>query len=131
MSALSTRREGDEVVPDVILPNEFTVRTPVDRAQERGYRTGGKTLIEPRKVTGRIKDADHARNFLDCVKSRKPCSCDVEFGHRVTTAALLGNIALKTKSLLEWDAREERFTNSEAANKHLRREYRKGWEYPT
>src|SRR5947209_5054927 len=86
---------GYEVVPDTILPNEFTARTPVDRAQERRYRTGGKRLIEPRKETGAIKDADHARNFLDCVKSRETPSCDVEFGHRTTTAALVGNIALK------------------------------------
>ena len=121
---------GYEVVPDIVLPNEFPARTPVNRAQERSYRNGGKRLIEPRKVTARIKDADHARNFLDCVKSRKTPSCDVEFGHRVTTAALLGNIALKTKAVLEWDARAERFTNSAAANKLLSYEYRKPYKMP-
>ena len=119
---------GYEVVPDVILASEFPARTPVDRAQERRYRVGGKPLIEARKVTARIKDADHARNFLDCVKSRKECSCDVEFGHRTTTAALIGNIALKTKSVLEWDAKAERFTNSAAANKLLSYEYRQPYK---
>jgi predicted dehydrogenase len=122
---------GYEVVPDVIYVNEVTARTPVDRAQERRYRAGGKPLIEPRKVTAHIKDSDHARDFLDCVKSRKVCSCDVEYGHRVTTAALLGNIALKTKSVLEWDARAERFTNSTAANKLLSYEYRPPYKLPT
>jgi predicted dehydrogenase len=121
---------GYEIVPDVVLPNEFTARTPVDRAQERAYRTGGKRLIEPRQVKGRIKDSDHARNFLDSVKSRKAPSCDVEFGHRVTTAALLGNIALKTKAVLEWDGKAERFTNSAAANKLLSYEYRKPYKFP-
>jgi hypothetical protein len=103
----------------------------VDRAQERRYRTGGKRLIEPRKEAGSIKDADHARNFLDCVKSRETPSCDVEFGHRTTTAALVGNIALKTRSLLDWDAKAERFTNSTAANKLLSYEYRAPYRLPT
>jgi predicted dehydrogenase len=118
---------GYEVVPEVILPNEFFARTPVDRTIERSYRVGGKPVIEPKKVEGRILDADHARNFLDCVKSRQSCSCDVETGHRLTTAALIGNIAHKTKSYLEWDAATERFTNSDAANKLLSYEYRAPW----
>jgi predicted dehydrogenase len=121
---------GYEVVPDVILPNEFPARTPVDRAKERGYRTGGKPQIEARKVTGRISDADHARNFLDCVKGRKECSCNIEFGHRATTAALVAGIALKTRSFLEWDAQTERFTNNPAANKLLSYEYRKPYKLP-
>ncbi len=121
---------GYEVVPEVILPNEFPARTPLDRVAERGYRTGGKPVIEARKVTGSVKDADHARNFLDCVRSRKPAACSVEFGHRVTSAALLAGIALKTKSFLEWDAQAERFTNNAAANRLLSYEYRKPYKLP-
>ncbi len=60
----------------------------------------GKKLIEPVKVQGEILDADHARNFLDCVKSRKTCNCDIETGHRSTSATLLGNIALRSNSVL-------------------------------
>ncbi len=61
-------------------------------------------------------DTSHARNFLDCVKSRNRPNCDVEEGHRSTSYALLANIALATKSRLDWDAQAERFTNNEAAN---------------
>jgi len=119
---------GYEVVPEVVLPNEFPARTPVDRAVERGYRKGGKRMIEPKKVTARILDADHARNFLDCVRSRKRPNCDIEFGHRANTAPLIGNIAHRTKSYLEWDATAERFTNNEAANKMLSYTYRKPYK---
>jgi predicted dehydrogenase len=122
---------GYEVVPDVILVNEFPARTPTDRLKERGYRTGGKPLIEAKKVPGRILDSEHARNFLDCVRSRKRPNCDVEFGHRATTAPLIANIAHRTKAYLEWDAKAERFTNSEAANKLLRYTYRKPYTFPT
>jgi len=112
----------------VILPNEFTARTPLDRVTERGYRKGGKAQIAAKKVSARILDADHARNFLDCVRSRKRPSCDIEFGHRATTAPLIANIAHRTKSYLEWDARAEKFTNNEAANKLLSYEYRKPYK---
>src|SRR5262249_44075883 len=112
-------------------PHELPARTPVDRARERGYRTGGKALIERRQVSSRILDAEHARDFLDCVRSRKRPACDIEFGHRATTAPLLGNIAHRTRSYLEWDAKAERFTNSEAANALLGYAYRKPYALPS
>jgi predicted dehydrogenase len=121
---------GYEVVPDVITPNEFPARTPVDREAEKGYRKGAKAEIEAKKGEGDAETVHHARNFLDCVKSRALCNCDIEVGHRDTTAALIGNIAHKTRSVLEWDAREERFSNSEAANKLLRYEYRAPYRFP-
>ena len=45
-------------------------------------------------------------------------------GHLSTSATLIANIAHKTKSYLEWDARAERFTNNEAANRYLQYKYR-------
>ena len=70
----------------------------------------------------------HARNFLDCVKSRETPNADVEIGHRSTSLSLLANISLATKSRLEWDAEREVVTNSRAANKLLHYEYRKPWK---
>ena len=125
------RTNGYEVVPEIITPNEFAARTPLDRTIERGWRVGAKAQIEAKKVDGQIRDADHARNFLDCVKSRNTPSCDVEFGHRCTSAALIANIAHRSKAYLEWDAKAERFTNNDAANKALAVEYRKPYTMPT
>jgi predicted dehydrogenase len=122
---------GYEVVPEVILPGEFPARTPLNRAKERGYRSGGRPQIEARKSVGRIRDADHARNFLDCVKSRKTPNCDIEFGHRCTSAAIIGNLAHRTRSFLDWDAKEERFTNNDAANKLLSYVYRAPYRLPS
>lgn len=121
---------GYEIVPEVILPNEFTARTPIDRSIERGYRVGGKPLIEAKKGTGEIHDADHARNFLDCIKSRSQPTCDIEFAHRATTSPLIANIAHRTKSYLQWDAASERFTNNDEANKLLNYEYREPYRLP-
>jgi predicted dehydrogenase len=74
-------------------------------------------------------DRAHARNFLDCVKSRNKPNADIEDGHRSTTFALLANIALATKARLDWDAEAERFTNNDRANELLDYEYRKPWSH--
>src|SRR5579883_53202 len=125
------RTNGYEIVPEIVTPNEFAARTPLDRSIERGWRTGAKAQIEAKKADGPILDADHARNFLDCVKNNKTPNCDVEFGHRCTTAALIGNIAHRAKLFLEWDAKTERFTNNSGANKALTYTYRKPYTMPT
>jgi predicted dehydrogenase len=69
----------------------------------------------------------HLRNFLDCVKSRALPNADVEIGHRSTTFSHLGNIALATRSVIEWDGKAERITNNEQANSLLHYEYRAPW----
>jgi len=70
---------------------------------------------------------EHVRNFLDCIKSREKPKADVEDGHRSTTIALLGNIALETKARIHWDADAERITSPESANELLHYEYRAPW----
>jgi hypothetical protein len=45
----------------------------------------------------------------------------------VTEVCLLGNIAVRRDKKLLWDGANLRFTNDQAANKFLRREYRQGW----
>ncbi|HVN80566.1 MAG TPA: Gfo/Idh/MocA family oxidoreductase [Terriglobia bacterium] len=52
--------------------------------------------------------ADHVRNFLDCVKSRKRPNGDVLIGHRSALASHLGNIAYVEKRRIQLDPiREE------------------------
>ncbi len=69
----------------------------------------------------------HIRNFLDCVKSRERTNADMETGHRSTTFSHLSNIALATRSRLEWDAENERVVNNDDANELLHYEYREPW----
>jgi predicted dehydrogenase len=113
-----------EVVPEQIADAEVPDRTPLDREHERGWARSRKPAMEGRSAKGSADTAFHARNFLDCVKSRAKCNCDILTGHLSTSATLIGNIALKTKSYLEWDARAERFTNNDAANRLLSYRYR-------
>lgn len=99
--------------------------TPAKAGQ---FQAAGKA-IEPEESAPGDKGGDVAlvRDFVACVKSRRTPLCPLEEGHRSTCFAHLANIALKLGRRLEWDARAERFTNSEEANRHLHYEYRKPW----
>jgi predicted dehydrogenase len=99
---------------------------PVDRSHGRDADAERHAVIEPKSVKGPSGSDTmaHARNFLDCIKSRAKCNADILTGHLSTSATLIGNIAHRTRSLLEWDARAERFTNNTAANRWLSYQYR-------
>ena len=73
--------------------------------------------------------AAHARNFLDCIKSRQRPSADVEDGHRTVTACHLANISLRLGGRsVRWDAQREEIPGDREANGFLERQYRKPWD---
>ncbi|MBI1790678.1 MAG: Gfo/Idh/MocA family oxidoreductase [Acidobacteria bacterium] len=69
----------------------------------------------------------HWQNFIACIKSRERPASDIEIGHRSTTTALLGNVALRSRLRIDWDPKTET-TAQTAARPLLRREYRKPWK---
>ncbi len=69
----------------------------------------------------------HVREFVDSVKSRSRCSCDIENGFRLTKVPLMANIAYKTGLKLTWDDEKEQFINAPTANRLLTKEYRAPW----
>ena len=113
-----------EIQPETIREQSRFARTPLDRETERELRKQTEQLIEPMRVEGLSGTEPHARNFLDCLKSREKCNADIETGHRSTSATLIANIALRTGKALEWDAEAERFTNDRESNRYLEYEYR-------
>jgi predicted dehydrogenase len=113
-----------EVVPEKVTEMAVPARTPLDRNVENAYTPSRKTLIEPRQAKGSAHPAAHARNFLDCVKSRAKCNSDILDGHVSTSATQIANIALRTHSVLDWDAKAEKFTNHAKANQYLSYSYR-------
>lgn len=89
----------------------------------------GRTGFEPLRVEGQSQQFDkHARNFLDCVKSRELPVADIEIGHRSTSACLLGNVALRSGGRILWNAKTERIEGDQAPSRFLGREYRKPWK---
>ncbi len=91
-----------------------------------------KSPDNPGPIT-RPETAYHVENWLDCIKSRKPCTADIEIGQRSSTLCYLVNIARdvgRVGEVLKWDPKAERFTNCDEANKLLDRPRRKGYELP-
>ncbi len=75
---------------------------------------------------------DHARNFLDCVKSRDACIATAETGHRSITPGHLGFVSNALGRTLKWDPQKELVINDEEANMLLQsHRYRKPWKVTT
>ncbi len=100
--------------------------------------TGGwEVIAEPKKrgmvemkrqaTTTEAVRAAHVRNFLDCIQSRKPPVENLDIGHHVSTVAHLGNLALRSKSRVEWDSATGRATGSAEAQRLVTQPYRAPW----
>ena len=71
----------------------------------------------------------HARNFIDCAKSRQRPNADIEGGHYATAACHLANISLRLGGRkLRWDAEKEDFLDDREASAMLSRPYRSPWD---
>jgi len=72
---------------------------------------------------------NHARNFLDCVKSRKACIAPAETGHRSITPGHLGYVSNTLGRALKWDPENESVVGDEEANSLLQNHnYRDPWK---
>ena len=97
-----------------------------------------EVIPEPKKKSLEIHTARaisdgrpaHIRNFLDCVASREQPVENLDIGYMVSTVAHLGNVAFRTKSLVGWDAQQERVIGSSAADELAECTYRKPWKLP-
>ncbi len=89
----------------------------------------GDVIAEEHGTSGDGRPA-HVRNFLDCVKSREQPVENLEIGHHVSTVAHLGNLALRGNTRIDWDAENERVTNSADADAMVASHYRDPWKLP-
>jgi predicted dehydrogenase len=89
----------------------------------------GVRLYRPGEIVDRDdhwRGGEH-RDFLDGVKTRRPCYAPVEIGHRTITIAHIGNIAMELGRKLGWDPGAERFVDDSAADALLSRPQREPW----
>lgn len=120
---------GYEIIPENNRVQELAALSPLRRKEDGEQGRAVKPARTPLgPVKGNSDTAAHARDFLDCLKSRKPTHCPVDVGHRSTSTTLLAKIALMRKKMLTWDAKAERVTNDEEANRLLTYAYREPWK---
>jgi predicted dehydrogenase len=130
--SMTLSRSGYKVIPDLKAPPENQI------PQFQGHPSGGpqrQARGQPRPWTEAREEhssndllASHARNFLDCVKSRARPVADVEDAHRVATACHLANISLRLDRKIRWDAEKEEAVGDSEAAAELVRPYRRPWD---
>jgi predicted dehydrogenase len=69
----------------------------------------------------------HHREWIEACKTGGPTTCNFGYSGPLTEAALLCNVALRSRSKLTWDAKNLKAVGCPEADKFLRREYRQGW----
>lgn len=89
------------------------------RWTKSAFRPGSKSVY---------RSPGHARNFLDCVRSREECVAPAETAHRSITPGHLGYVSQRLGRSLRWDAEKEVVAEDQEANRLLREfSYRSPW----
>ncbi|MGY8768051.1 MAG: Gfo/Idh/MocA family protein [Pirellulales bacterium] len=70
----------------------------------------------------------HHAEWIKACKDGSPTTCNFDYSGALSETVLLGNVAYRTGEALEWDAKNLKATNSEAADKYISKVYRPGWE---
>jgi predicted dehydrogenase len=70
---------------------------------------------------------EHHNNWLDSIRSRRPCAATPEIGHRSATVCHLGNIAMRLGRPLQWDPAKEEFAGDPVANILKGKPFRSPW----
>jgi len=83
------------------------------------------------RVRGKVYNdllASHARDFIDCVKSRRQPVSSLEEAHSVATACHLANISLRLGRKVRWNVEREEIVDDAEVSAMLVRPYRKPWD---
>ena len=96
-------------------------------ASNKDWRDIQELPEDQQKVKLYVSD-NHWRNFLDCVKSRKPTITPVETAHHSLIPGHLGLISMLTRHKLKWDVEKEEILEDRDATKLLTRAYREPWK---
>ena len=95
-----------------------------------GEKKAGKTA-EVSWDKGQESHREHVDNFLASIKSRETPSCPPEIGRAAAVHVHIANISARLgQPLLEWDDKNNRFTNCEKANEMITPGYRAPWKLP-
>jgi predicted dehydrogenase len=91
-----------------------------------------KLRTEEYKYTeGKESHKEHAKNFIDSIKTGNRQACPPETGRIAALHLHIPNIAARTgESILLWDDAKNRFTNSAKANELITPVYRAPWTMP-
>ncbi len=79
----------------------------------------------PAKTIARSKG--HHRDWLDACKGGPPASSNFNYSGPMTEVILLGNVALRAREKLAWNAEKMKATNSDKADQYIKPEFHNAW----
>jgi predicted dehydrogenase len=69
----------------------------------------------------------HYKEWLHAIRTGEPTLCNFDYSGKLIENNLLGTVAFRTQTKLEWDAASLKATNCPRADALIRRAYRAGW----
>lgn len=99
----------------------------IPESLRRSYRPPKPTIPRIQGKGRWVKASRHVEDWLRACKGGRPACSRFEIAAPLTEIVLLGNVALACGKPIEWNRDEMRIVNEPDANRHLRRDYRKGW----
>jgi predicted dehydrogenase len=126
---LAINRAGFEIVADRLIP--------ADEQIPRASFAGGPPREFPQR-TEAIKDdgyeqvrdqfVPHVRDFLECIRTRRPPVSDLTSANRTATACHLANVAMRVGRVVHWDDSAGDITGDAEASALLTKTYRAPWD---
>lgn len=136
--------DGDKFPPaevqEIVLANKKNPEYPPESALLIGTEgslllphTSLPTLLPREKfqhvVRPDLRGPSHYHRFVDACLGGEPAESHFQQTGPMAEAIILGTVAIRLPGeVLHWDAQKLRFPNHPAADRLLRRTYRKGWE---
>lgn len=80
--------------------------------------------LPPQKIE---RSSGHYVEWFEACKGGKPAFSNFEYSAPLTEVVLLGNVAVRSGKVLNWDGDKMEITNVPEANQYLKENYRSGW----
>jgi len=94
------------------------------------YSFTGQEIPEPEQTLERSEG--HHQEWYSACLGEKPYDhpkSNFKYAAMLTESVLLGTIAEKVGGRVEYDSVNQKITNNDAANEHITKKYREGWEF--
>jgi hypothetical protein len=105
----------------------------------KGYITGGvygdnarllpaermDSFMPPEQTLPRIES--HEKDWTDAIRNGTKAGADFAYSGPLTETVLLGNIAKRMSTRIDWNSEKLEVENLPEANQYVHKEYREGW----
>jgi predicted dehydrogenase len=107
-------------------PDDYgSQHTLLPKEKFKNYKAPEPWLPRTKGIGG--EDARHLQEWAAACRGGAPAMSNYNYAGRLTETMILGDLALRAGGRIEWDAAKQVVTNLPAANKFVKREYRKGY----